>query len=272
MAFDPAAVREFEHAGWQQAAADYNATFVHATAGFVEPLLDAAGVVAGSRVLDICCGTGVVAAAAARRGGNVVGVDFSPAMLGEARAAHPALRFDAGDAEALPYPDAGFDAAVSNFGMHHVPRPQRAIAEAHRVLRPRGRFAFTTWAVPDDNIAWRLLFAAVRAHGDPDAAQAPPPGGNLGRAEAVLHLLDEAGFADCRAAATRWGWRLADGAALVAALRRGTVRTAALIAAQPAAALPAIVAEIDRLAAPYRDAAGLAVPIVAILAHGTKPP
>src|SRR6266496_5468106 len=72
-----------------------------AAACFVEPLLDAAGVAEGMHVLDLCCGTGLVAAAVARRAVAPIGVDFSSAMLAEARRAHPYLRFDESDAEAL---------------------------------------------------------------------------------------------------------------------------------------------------------------------------
>lgn len=196
MNFDPEAVRAFEHAGWQRAAAGYDATFARATAGFVEALLDAAQVSAGMRVLDLCCGTGVGAAAAAERGAAVTGLDFSAAMLAEARRANPLLAFDEGDIEALPYRDGSFDAVIDNFGIHHAPYPARAVAEALRVLRPGGRFAFTTWAAPEENIAWKLLFDAVRAHGDPDAAKAPPSGGNLVTIAAVLDLLRAAGFAE----------------------------------------------------------------------------
>ena len=268
--FDPEAVHAFEHAGWQQAAAEYDATFAQATAPFVEALLDAAGVVAGIRVLDVCCGTGLVTAAATARGARTIGLDFSPAMLHQARHAHPELQFDEGDAEALPYAEDSFDVVVSNFGIHHVPRPDKALAEAARVLRPGGRVAFTTWAVPAENIAWRLLFDAIREHGDLDAAKTPPSGGNLGAAEAVLRLLGDAGFADVRAEPVCREWRVDDPHDLFAALSRGTVRTAALIAAQPAAARPAIEAAVSRAAMQYRRGDGFAVPIVAILACGTK--
>src|SRR5258707_9984219 len=157
MNFDPEAVRAFEHAGWQRVAKAYDGTFAGATAPFVELLLEAGGVRSGMRVLDLCCGTGVVAAAAVKRGAAVTGLDFSAAMLAEARRANPQLAFDHGDTEALPYPDGSFDAVVDNFGVHHAPYPARAVAEAQRALRPGGRFAFTTWAAPEENIAWRLL-------------------------------------------------------------------------------------------------------------------
>jgi ubiquinone/menaquinone biosynthesis C-methylase UbiE len=271
MNFDPDAVRAFEHAGWQQVAGGYDATFARASAPYAEALLDAAGVGAGAQVLDLCCGTGVVTGAAARRGAVPTGVDFSQAMLAEARRAHPRLRFDEGDAEALPYPDHSFDAAVSNFGVHHIARPDGAIAEALRVLRPGARVAFTTWAEPADNIAWRLLFDAIRAHGDMQAANTPPSGGNLGTPKAALRLLDHAGFTGCRAEMVRREWLVAEPRDIVVALARGTVRTAALIAAQPAHARPAIEAAVAEAALPYRREGGFAVPIAAILAHGVKP-
>lgn len=272
MSFDPDAVRAFEHGGWEQAASEYDATFARATTRFVDVLLAAAGVAKGTRVLDLCCGTGVVTAAAAAKGANPTGLDFSAAMLAQAKASNPAIPFDEGDAEALPYSPESFDAGASNFGIHHVPLPGRALAEIHRVLRPGGGFAFTTWALPAENIAWRLLFDAIRRHGDPDAANAPPPGGNLGSRDAALQLLSDAGFTTPCAKSVRREWLLPDAASLVAALRRGTVRTAALIATQPAAALPAITAAIDRDMAAYRSGNGFFVPIVAILASGTKSP
>jgi ubiquinone/menaquinone biosynthesis C-methylase UbiE len=217
MKFDPETVRAFEHAGWQQSAAAYDATFAHATIPFVEALLDAAGVTAGTKVLDVCCGTGVVTAAATARGAQTIGYDFSPAMLKQGRQRHPRLRFDEGDAEALPYADQQFDAVVSNFGVHHVPRPEKALAEAFRVLPPRGRVAATTWAEPAQNVAWRLLFDAIREHGDANAAKAPPSGGNLGTIEAASRLLQEAGFTDVRAAPVRREWRVREPREIIAA-------------------------------------------------------
>jgi ubiquinone/menaquinone biosynthesis C-methylase UbiE len=269
--FDPDAIRAFEQAGWQRAAGDYDATFARASGEFVVALLDASGVTAGERLLDLCCGTGLVTEAAARRGARASGLDFSPAMLTAARAAHPALAFEEGDAEALPAAAASIDVVVANFGIHHLPRPERALAEMLRVLRPGGRLAVTSWAVPAQNIAWKLLFDAVRLHGDLDAANAPPSGGNLGEPTTLSRLLEGAGFAAVRTELVRRTWRLAQPGNLVAALRRGTVRTAALIEAQRPAALLAIEAEIARTAAAYRDDGWYLIPIVAVLGRAVKP-
>ena len=162
MSFAPEAVRAFEHAGWQQAAAEYDATFARASGEFVEALLDAAGVSPGLAVLDLCCGTGIVGRAAKARGAIPTGLDFSPAMLALARAAHPDIRFDEGDAEALPLPTHVRRGRVE---FRHPPRaacrtgrwPRR-----FRVLQPGGRVAITNWAAPAENIAWQLLFDAIR--------------------------------------------------------------------------------------------------------------
>ena len=270
MTFEPEAVRAFEHAGWQRAAARYNGTFAQATAPFVAPLLDAAGVAANQRVLDLACGPGHVAAAAAVRGAIAHGLDFSAAMVGIARNAYPEIAVTEGDAEDLPYADGAFDAVVSSFGIHHVPRPDAALAECSRVLAPGGHVAFTVWALPAQNVAWALVFDAIARHGDRAATDAPPPGGSLSEPEDCLRLLAAAGLADARAEIVHAEWPLPDAHALLAALSAGTVRMAALIAAQEPSALPAIVAGIERQAGRFRRGDHLAIPIAAVLARGCK--
>jgi len=269
--FDPEAVREFERAGWNRAAAGYETSFATASRQFVEPLLDAAAVGAGDRVLDLCCGPGFAGAAAMARCATVAGLDFSPAMLAEARTRFPAIAFDRGDAEAPPYEDESFDAVISNFGIHHVPRPALALAGAHRVLRRGRKVAFSVWAAPDENVAWKLVFDAIGRFGDPRASSAPPPGGGFATQADCLRALDDAGFSNAGARLIRGTWHHQDGAALLSALQAGTARMAALIDAQYAGAMEAIVAGVDAAAAPWRDGAGIAVPIACIVAAGIRP-
>ena len=267
---DPEAIRAFEHARWERAASVYAASFGVATHLFCEALLDAAGVGADTEVLDLACGPGVVAGRAAARGAVVCGLDFSAAMLAEARATHPSVQFVHGDAETVPLPDASFDAVVSNFGLHHVPRPALALAEAWRVLRPGGRVAFTFWAAHAENIAWKLLFDAVRRCGDPTGSDAPAPGGGFGTTQDCLDALVAAGFAAVDGRLEYRVWRHANAADLVAALRAGTARMAAMIEGQGAGTLADIVADIEENATVYRDLAGLALPIAAVVAEGMR--
>jgi ubiquinone/menaquinone biosynthesis C-methylase UbiE len=269
-AFDPEAVRAFEHARWQRAAAVYGETFAGATRPFIEALLDAARVASGTSMLDVACGPGFVASGGRVRGATARGLDFSPAMLAVARARDEAVQFDVGDAEALPYADATFDAVVANFGIHHVPRPPLALCEAHRVLRRGGCVAFSFWAEPAENVAWRLVFDAVARHGHRTAAQTPSPGGGFATTAQCAEALREAGFADCTTHLVRATWRHRDAEGLVAALRAGTARMAAMIEAQPPDALAAIVADIAANAAGYGDSGAIAVPIAAVIASGVK--
>jgi demethylmenaquinone methyltransferase/2-methoxy-6-polyprenyl-1,4-benzoquinol methylase len=93
----------------------------------------------GDRVLDAACGTGDLAIAARRAGGEVVGLDFSPAMLERARRKDASVEWVRGDALALPFPDASFDAATVGFGVRNLDDLEAGLRELRRVLRPGGR-------------------------------------------------------------------------------------------------------------------------------------
>jgi demethylmenaquinone methyltransferase/2-methoxy-6-polyprenyl-1,4-benzoquinol methylase len=95
----------------------------------------------GDRVLDACCGTGDFAVEAERRGGRVVGLDFSERMLERARRKSGTIEWVQGDALELPFGDGEFDAATVGFGVRNLADLERGLAELLRVLRPGGRLA-----------------------------------------------------------------------------------------------------------------------------------
>ncbi|MEP6703568.1 MAG: methyltransferase domain-containing protein [Acidobacteriota bacterium] len=103
----------------------------------------------GTRLLDVACGNGNLAIAAARTGATATGVDIAPNLLEEGRERSKAegltIQFDEGDAEQLPYPDADFDVVVSMFGAMFAPRPELVAAELVRVCRSGGRIAMPNW-------------------------------------------------------------------------------------------------------------------------------
>ena len=129
------------------------------------------GLGAKLRVLDVATGTGNLALPIARAGALVTGVDIAPNLLEQARARAASeqltVQFDEGDAEALPYPDASFDAVVTMFGAMFAPRPERVVAEFARVLRPGGTLAMANWT--PGGFSGRM-FAVSGKH-------APPPPG-----------------------------------------------------------------------------------------------
>jgi demethylmenaquinone methyltransferase/2-methoxy-6-polyprenyl-1,4-benzoquinol methylase len=102
----------------------------------------------GDRVLDVCCGTGDLAIAARRAGGDVVGLDFSEQMLERARRKAPEIEWVRGDALALPFEDASFDATTVGFGVRNVEDLEAALRELRRVLRPGGRLAILEITTP----------------------------------------------------------------------------------------------------------------------------
>ena len=125
---------------------DYFSRFMASSAPqFHDPL----GLSPGATLLDVACGSGQVALAAAERRLKVTGVDIATNLIlaarGRAAAAGLETRFDEGDAEELPYPDASFDAVTSLYGAMFAPRPARVAAELLRVCRPGGIVAMGNW-------------------------------------------------------------------------------------------------------------------------------
>lgn len=135
-----------------------------------ERLVASLGITAGERVLDIGAGTGNAAVPAARTGATVVASDLTPELLDLGRAEHPDADIDwqVADAEALPWPDASYDVALSTVGLMFAPHHQAAADELLRVLRPGGRLGILSWT-PEGFIG--RLFATMR-----DFVPAPPAG------------------------------------------------------------------------------------------------
>lgn len=268
---DPTAFRRFEHDGWQRVSRQYHDTFQGLTRQAVGPLLDAAGAGPGARILDVATGPGYVAASAAEWGAHVVGVDFSETMVALARQLHPSIEFVEGDAEELTFPAASFDAVVMNFGLLHFARPERALAEAHRLLRPGGRIAFTVWAKPEEAVAFGIVLGAIQAHGDPNAPlPAGPPFFRFSDPDECARTLLGVGFVAPAIRTVPQVWRLGSPDALLDVIQGSTVRTAALLRAQSAEALGAIRIAVREAMAGYAKGAAFELPMPAILATAVK--
>ena len=168
--------KEFERAGWAKRAAHCNSLVGQMTCQAVDALLVAVNARLGAKLLDIASGPGYVAAEAARRGLDAIGADIAEDMVNEARRRFEGTKFDIADAEHLRYADASFDAVTCAFGMLHFPRPGKAVAEAYRVLRPGGQFAFSVWCGPAKAKVLTLIADAVQRHADGTVALPAGPG------------------------------------------------------------------------------------------------
>ena len=264
--------REFEFAGWQQAAGAYADTFELATRLYADTLLDAVNPRPAETLLDNACGTGFIAAKAAERGAAAVGADFSPAMLAEAVRLHPSIHFDCADAEALPYRDGSFHAVVVNFGLHHFPFPERALSEMRRILRSGGRAACTIWATPDRHALHAIALEAARSAGNLGASLPVPPHGGLNTIDGCLALMRHAGLVpdEARSLLVERRLNLPSIAALTHLIESGTVRLASLLRSQPPDKKAAILRALEAAAARYATPSGLSVPVVAVLAVAHK--
>ncbi|WP_425260638.1 class I SAM-dependent methyltransferase [Rubrivivax sp. RP6-9] len=162
--------RRVQRYGWDRAAEAYARHWHGLLAGVQGELLTLAAPAAGEAVLDIACGTGVVATAAAEAvgpAGHVLGVDLADAMVQAARLRSRQLRqaqtrFERMDAEQLALPDAGFDLALCALGLMYLPDPGAALRELRRVLRPGGRAVLAVWGARE-GCGWAPLFGIVDA-------------------------------------------------------------------------------------------------------------
>jgi SAM-dependent methyltransferase len=171
-ASDLSVVKRRQQAAWS--AGDY--AVVGTTLSLTGELLcEAVGIRPGERILDVATGNGNAALAAARRGGEVIGIDYVPALLERGRECAAAERlsvtFREADAENIPYSDASFDVVLSTFGVMFTPDQTRAADELMRVTRPGGRIGLVNWT-PDGFVG--QMFRTIGAYISPAPGVRPP--------------------------------------------------------------------------------------------------
>lgn len=263
----------FEAAGWEERADAYHRFFSPVTGQVAGALLDAARAGAGQRVLDLGSGPGVVAGAAAARGAMVIGVDLAEEMLALARRSHPAVEFRRADAHQLPFPDGSFDAAVANFVVLHLGRPEDAAGELFRVVVPGGRTALSAWDAPERGRLPGLFAEAVAAAGasPPPGVPDGPPFFRFSDDAEFTALLTGAGFTEVSVTTHSFVHRVASPDDLWHGVLEGTVRTRATVLGQPEEVRKRVRAEFDRLVACYADGDGYAIPVAVKVASGARP-
>lgn len=265
---------DFELAGWEDeaTAAEYDRHLSLVTIQSIEALLDDAGVKRGHKVLDVASGAGYVAAAAAQRGADSLGIDFSTAQVRLARARYPSIRFEQANAEALPFDTESFEAVVNAFGLCHLPNPAAALREAFRVLKPGGRVAFSVWDQPERAIGLGALYTAIREHGSMDVGL--PTGPNFfffSSPEQSINALRDAGFDSPTFRTVPQVWRSSDPDSLFAMMATGTVRAAATLRAQTSDARKLIREAVRQAVSAYQRDSEYEIPMPAVVAAAVKP-
>ena len=272
-AYDADAFDAYEASGWEAVAAKYDEHLSSITSRVIDPLLDAARVERGARVVDVGTGSGDAAGCAADRGAIATGVDVAAAMVEIAARRHPSAQFVQASATRLPFADGSFDAAVGNIVIQHIGEPERAALELARVLVSGGRVALSTWDAPERSPFFAAILGAV------DDADVPPPTGipagpsffQFADDVVFAALLQNAGFAEVQIDAISLELPLDSAEDLVAGLVEGTVRTGALLRAANEAQGALIRESLEVRLEPWRRGASYAVPASVKIASGRKP-
>jgi SAM-dependent methyltransferase len=270
---DPEAFRQFEKAAHDRVSAQYHDFFAPVTSRLIEPLLDAARVGKGNRLLDVATGPGIVVARAVARGvSSAIGVDLSPKMVALAARLHPGLDFREADGEALPFPDGAFDAVVSNFGLGHFPRPSRALVELARVVAPGGMLALSWWDLPARARVNGIFYDAATEAGatPPSTVPAGPPPFRFSADDQFAVLLRAAGMTDVAVRTVSFTHRLPDLDYWWNGGLGSLARASANIYGQPPEVQRKVREIFDRLAKVYEVPGGFDVPVSAKIASGRK--
>ncbi len=186
---------------WQvstDAAEVYESCFVPAIFGaWASPVADAAEIRRGNKVLDVGCGTGVLAREALRRvgeEGQVVGLDLNEGMLAVAARTEPRIEWQRGDAASLPFEDMSFDVVVSQFALMYFPDRVASLREMWRTLAPGGRLAIAAWAPIDHARGYQILVDLTLRQSGREAADVLAAPFVLGNRVELAKLLVDSGI------------------------------------------------------------------------------
>jgi SAM-dependent methyltransferase len=231
----------------------------------------------GDRVLDLACGTGVVARIAAEnvgKRGAVVAADLNPGMLAVARslpAPHGAtIEWREADAGELPFADESFDALLCQLGLQFFADREAALREMYRVLCPGGRAVLMVWRPIERSPGFAALAAALERHIGPDAASIMRAPFSLGDAEEFTSLVAAAGFEGLEIRAETGAVHFGSVGHFVASYVGGSP-LAEPMAAAPREARDALLAEVVSKLEPFLGGDGLKFPIEAYLARARRP-
>ncbi|MGH2531402.1 MAG: methyltransferase domain-containing protein [Thermomicrobiales bacterium] len=256
---------------WQVAAAAvdiYESQLVPALfAEWAPRLVDATGVRSGDWVLDVACGTGVVAREAAARvgpNGRVTGLDLNPGMLAVARRLRFDLVWHQGDAAALPFADGAFDRVLCQFGLMYFPDRGSSWREMRRVLAPGGTVGLAVWNSIDHSPAFVLLSEILERHAGPSAADILRSPFVLGDLDEVRSLLTAAELRVQRAETLVGAATFSSVDAFVHAEVDGSP-LAGLLHARGDAVSEQVIKETREALRPYCSRSGLSFPIEAHL-------
>jgi SAM-dependent methyltransferase len=283
MGFDAVAYKTTTREQWEDAAEAWHrwGPTLEAWLGVAtERMLDAAGVTAGSRVLDVAAGAGGQSLAAARRtgrSGRVLATDISPRILTYAAAAAgreglphvEVLEADGEELDALA--EGSFDAVISRLGLIYLPDQRRALAGMRRALRPGGRIAAVVYSTPDRNRFFSVPVSIIRTRAGLPAPEPGQPGPfSLGGPGVLAAALAEAGFRDVAVDAVAAPLCLPAAPDCVRFERESFGALHQMLAGVPEGERPVVWAEIEDALRSFETAQGFSGPCELLVGSGTR--
>jgi ubiquinone/menaquinone biosynthesis C-methylase UbiE len=235
---------------------------------WVPSLLDMAALESNERLLDVACGTGIVARHAVSRvgvGGQVVGLDINGQMLAMAQTQAPSVRWVRGNGIALPFAPLTFDVLVCQQGLQFLPERSAALREMQRVLARGGRLAIAVWCALESSPGHHALVNALAKNVGTQAAELMHAAFRLGEAEAIRFLLEDAGFRGVRIRQEERRARFPSPESFARWVVQGSVVGRSGVVVRPEA-LAALIDEVSQALQPYVEVDGLVFPMQAQLA------
>jgi SAM-dependent methyltransferase len=262
---------DFERNTHHKLAQTYHSSFSIVSDRAVEPLLDAAHVKTGTRILDVATGPGTLAARAAERGASVIGVDVAPAMVALARKLHPALDFRESTAEHLSFTASSFDSVISAFGIGHFSMPEHALTEFVRVLVPMGFVALSWWQDRSQNRMNGIFFDVIEElNVSTDSLPPGPPVDRFFDEGRFAQALRSAGFDRVRIETVSFKHTLPGADELWNLAMGSFARVSTIIRAQTADVQQQMRIEVERATKQCATPHGLEVPVAFRVVSGQR--
>ena len=274
-AFDARAYSREVEKGWSSAAPHFRRVSARYFGPATEPFFEFAGLAPGQRVLDVACGPGTSTRRAARRvgpRGSVLGVDISPRMISLARGpARGAARFARMDAEDLALPDRSFDAVLCHLGLMLFARPERALAEMVRVLKPGGALSCLVLGSPRA-MPFTSLLAEILPRRAPGLIRPGAPGlGGFAAPGALERALAGAGVSEIAARRLRGRFLVRSPRSYWVMALKAFGLLGPLLASLPAETRRAVRLELFERLREYQGKDGLEIPYEFVMARGRAP-
>lgn len=273
-AFDPDAYTKDARKSWDEASPRYKDLSARLFGPVTEPFLKLAALKPGWKVLELACGPGTATAAAAHAVGPkgfVTATDLSPQMLALGRAlAIPNAEFREADAQALAFPDASFDAVLCQLGLMLFARPEKALAETKRALKPGGVAAFLVQGTAEGMVFTSLLMKIMVKHAPELKVPGAPTLYSFGGPGVLAKTLSAAGFTAVEDKRLSGTFPFESPEHYWQTMAEGAGRTGAILRTLPQTTQASVKSETLKAAGTFAAPGGIALPYEFVMARGAK--